>query len=111
MFNGAFLGVIFAGVDIGLAIGIGLSVIIAFAHTAFPRTVRLGNLPGTHVYRCASTSLLCLYACFPICHAPTASNRTGVSAGWHLAPVCMPEWHLVDVPEKCYATAFARTAM
>ncbi|KAK9802855.1 hypothetical protein WJX73_009168 [Symbiochloris irregularis] len=51
VFNGAFLGVIFAGVDIGLAIGIGMSIIIALWHTAFPKTVALGQLPSTHVYR------------------------------------------------------------
>lgn len=51
VFNGAFLGVIFAGVDIGLAIGIGMSIIIALWHTAFPKTVALGQLPHTSVYR------------------------------------------------------------
>ena len=51
VFNAAFFGVLFAGVDIGLAIGIGLSVVIALWHTAFPKTVRLGQLPNTYVYR------------------------------------------------------------
>ena len=51
VFNGAFLGVIFAGVDIGLAIGIGMSILIVLYRTAFPKTVRLGQLPSTFVYR------------------------------------------------------------
>ena len=51
VFLGAFLGVIFAGVDIGLAIGIGISVLIALWRTAFPKTVQLGQLPQTYVYR------------------------------------------------------------
>ena len=56
---GAFLGVLFAGVDIGLAIGIGMSLVIALYHTAFPKTVRLGQLPDTYVYRCVGDTPLC----------------------------------------------------
>ena len=53
VFNAALFGVMFAGVDIGLAIAIGSSVLLALFKTAFPRTAVLGHLPGTNVYRCA----------------------------------------------------------
>ena len=51
MFNAALFGVMFAGVDIGLAIAIGASIALAILKIAFPRTAILGHLPGTNVYR------------------------------------------------------------
>ena len=69
MFNGAFLGVLLAGVDIGLAIGIGMSVLIALWHTAFPKTVRLGQLPNTNVYRHAYCPPLCIVR-LDVCNMP-----------------------------------------
>lgn len=51
VFNAAMLGVWFAGVEIGLAIAIGLSVALALYKSAFPHTAVLGRLPGTTVYR------------------------------------------------------------
>ena len=51
VFNAAFFGVIFCGVEIGLAIAIGTSIGIALLKNAFPRTAVLGQLPGTSVYR------------------------------------------------------------
>ena len=49
----AAVAVMFAGVEIGLAISIGLSVVIALWKSAFPHTAVLGQLPDTTVYRCA----------------------------------------------------------
>ena len=49
----AAVTVMFAGVEIGLAISIGLSVVIALWKSAFPHTAVLGQLPDTTVYRCA----------------------------------------------------------
>ena len=51
VFNAAMLGVWFAGVELGLAIAIGLSVALALYKSAFPHTAVLGRLPGTTVYR------------------------------------------------------------
>ena len=53
VFNAAWLGVMFAGVEIGLAISIGLSVLIVLYKTGFPHHAVLGRLPGTTVYRSA----------------------------------------------------------
>ena len=50
----AAVAVMFAGVEIGLAISIGLSVVIALWKSAFPHTAVLGQLPDTTVYRCAA---------------------------------------------------------
>ena len=49
--NAALFGVMFAGVEIGLAIAIGTSFVLAILKVAFPRTAVLGHLPGTNVYR------------------------------------------------------------
>lgn len=51
VFNAALFGVMFAGVEIGLAIAIGTSFVLAILKVAFPRTAVLGHLPGTNVYR------------------------------------------------------------
>lgn len=51
VFNAAMLGVWFAGVELGLAISIGLSVALTLYKSAFPHTAVLGRLPGTTVYR------------------------------------------------------------
>lgn len=51
VFNAALFGVMFCGVEIGLAIAIGTSLVLAILKVAFPRTALLGNLPGTNVYR------------------------------------------------------------
>jgi sulfate transporter 4 len=47
----AFLGTMFAGVEIGLAISIGLAVLLVVIESAFPHTAVLGRIPGTTVYR------------------------------------------------------------
>ena len=51
VFTAAVLGVLFAGVEVGLAIAIGLSILLALFKSAFPHTAVLGRLPGTDVYR------------------------------------------------------------
>ena len=53
VFNVALFCVAFLGVEIGLAIAIGLSIAIILYKTAFPHTAVLGRLPQTTVYRCA----------------------------------------------------------
>ena len=58
VFNAALFGVLFAGVDIGLGIAIGVSVVIVLWMTAFPKSAQLGRLPGTTVYRCDADTLL-----------------------------------------------------
>ncbi|KAK9809119.1 hypothetical protein WJX72_009585 [[Myrmecia] bisecta] len=49
--NAALFGVMFAGIEKGLAIAIGLSVLLVLYKVAFPHTARLGRLPNTSVYR------------------------------------------------------------
>lgn len=53
IFNTALFCVAFLGVEIGLAIAIGLSIAIILYKTAFPHTAVLGRLPQTTVYRLA----------------------------------------------------------
>ncbi|KAI3834103.1 hypothetical protein MKW92_008831 [Papaver armeniacum] len=48
---GAFLGVIFASVEIGLLIAVSISFAKILLHVTRPRTVLLGRLPRTTVYR------------------------------------------------------------
>lgn len=47
----SFFGVLFAGIEIGLGIAIGLAVLIVVYESAFPHTALLGRIPGTGVYR------------------------------------------------------------
>ncbi|KAK9915884.1 hypothetical protein WJX75_005651 [Coccomyxa subellipsoidea] len=51
VFNVALFATMFAGVDLGLAISIGLSVVLALYKSAFPKTSVLGQLPETSVFR------------------------------------------------------------
>ncbi|KAF3432183.1 hypothetical protein FNV43_RR26922 [Rhamnella rubrinervis] len=47
----AFLGVIFISVQEGLAIAVGISIFKILLQITRPRTVVLGNIPGTDIYR------------------------------------------------------------
>lgn len=47
----AFLGVIFISVQEGLAIAVGISVFKILLQVTRPRTVVLGNIPGTDIFR------------------------------------------------------------
>lgn len=48
---GAFFGVIFASVELGLAIAVGISFAKILLQVTRPRTAILGKIPGTNVYR------------------------------------------------------------
>ncbi|XP_020586744.1 sulfate transporter 1.2-like [Phalaenopsis equestris] len=48
---GAFFGVVFANVEIGLLIAVSISFAKILLQVTRPRTALLGNLPGTTVYR------------------------------------------------------------
>ncbi|KAL6900795.1 hypothetical protein ACP4OV_005471 [Aristida adscensionis] len=48
---GAFFGVVFASVEIGLLISVAISFAKILLQVTRPRTVLLGNLPGTTIYR------------------------------------------------------------
>lgn len=48
---GGYLGVVFISVDIGLLIGVSLSLLRLVMHVMRPQTEVLGNIPGTRVYR------------------------------------------------------------
>eukprot|EP00246_Nothoceros_aenigmaticus_P011177 TRINITY_DN2953_c0_g1_i1.p1 TRINITY_DN2953_c0_g1~~TRINITY_DN2953_c0_g1_i1.p1 ORF type:complete len:672 (-),score=102.78 TRINITY_DN2953_c0_g1_i1:490-2505(-) len=48
---GAFFGVIFVSVEIGLLIAVCISMAKVLWHVTRPHTAQLGNLPGTNVYR------------------------------------------------------------
>ena len=58
VFNVALFCTMFAGVDIGLGISIGTSVVLALYKSAFPKTSMLGRLPDTTVYRYCHCYLL-----------------------------------------------------
>ncbi|KAF7808745.1 putative sulfate transporter 3.3 [Senna tora] len=47
----AFLGVIFISVQQGLALAVGLSIFKILLQVTRPKTVMLGNIPGTDIYR------------------------------------------------------------
>ncbi|KAK3023544.1 hypothetical protein RJ639_044898 [Escallonia herrerae] len=47
----AFLGVIFISVQEGLAIAVGLCIFKVLLQITRPKTVMLGNMPGTNIYR------------------------------------------------------------
>ncbi|KAK6120065.1 hypothetical protein DH2020_046195 [Rehmannia glutinosa] len=47
----AYIGVVFANIEIGLILAIGLSILRVLLFIARPRTLVLGNIPDTKVYR------------------------------------------------------------
>jgi sulfate transporter 4 len=47
----ACFGTMFLGVEIGLGIAVGVSLLIVIYESAYPHTIVLGRLPGTTVYR------------------------------------------------------------
>lgn len=49
-----FVFTLFLGVEIGILVGVGLSVLLVLYRTAFPRIAMLGRLPGTNIYRNAA---------------------------------------------------------
>eukprot|EP00669_Euglena_mutabilis_P006451 TRINITY_DN2065_c0_g1_i1.p1 TRINITY_DN2065_c0_g1~~TRINITY_DN2065_c0_g1_i1.p1 ORF type:complete len:322 (+),score=84.10 TRINITY_DN2065_c0_g1_i1:962-1927(+) len=56
VFTVAFLGTTFLGVDLGLAIAIGVSILLVVLKSAFPHITVLGHLPGTTIYRSVTMS-------------------------------------------------------
>lgn len=47
----AFLGTLFLGVELGLGIAVGVSLMLVVFESAYPHTAILGRLPGTTEYR------------------------------------------------------------
>jgi sulfate transporter 4 len=47
----AFLGTLFLGVELGLGIAVGISLLLVIFESAYPHTAVLGRLPGTTEYR------------------------------------------------------------
>lgn len=47
----AFCGTLFLGVELGLSIAVGISLLLVIFESAYPHTSVLGRLPGTHQYR------------------------------------------------------------
>ncbi|KAL3532429.1 hypothetical protein ACH5RR_005950 [Cinchona calisaya] len=47
----AFFGVVFISMDMGLLLSVGLALIRALLYVARPATCKLGNLPGSKLYR------------------------------------------------------------
>ena len=47
----ACMGTMFLGVEIGLAIAVGVSLLLVIYESAYPHTAVLGRLPGTTIYR------------------------------------------------------------
>ncbi|PSR86092.1 Sulfate transporter 3.1 like [Actinidia chinensis var. chinensis] len=48
---GAYMGVVFGSVEIGLVIAVGLSLLRVLLFVARPRTLVLGNIPNSMIYR------------------------------------------------------------
>ncbi|GFZ19718.1 sulfate transporter 3;2 [Actinidia rufa] len=48
---GAYIGVVFGSVEIGLVIAVGLSLLRVLLFVARPRTLVLGNIPNSMIYR------------------------------------------------------------
>lgn len=48
---GAYLGVVFGSVEIGLVVAVGISILRVLLFVARPRTTVLGNIPNTMIYR------------------------------------------------------------
>ena len=46
-----FLFTLFLGVEVGILVGVGVSLVLVIYKTAFPRITSLGQLPGTTIYR------------------------------------------------------------
>ena len=47
----AFIGTLFLGVELGLGIAVGISLLLVVFESAYPHTAVLGRLPGTTEYR------------------------------------------------------------
>ena len=47
----AFIGTLFLGVEMGLGLSVGISLLLVIFESAYPHTAVLGRLPGTHQYR------------------------------------------------------------
>ena len=47
----AFIGTLFLGVELGLGMSVGISLLLVIFESAYPHTAVLGRLPGTHHYR------------------------------------------------------------
>jgi len=47
----AFIGTLFLGVELGLSLAVGISLLLVIFESAYPPTAELGRLPGTHHYR------------------------------------------------------------
>ncbi len=47
----AFIGTLFLGVELGLSLAIGISLLLVVFESAYPHTAVLGRLPGTTEYR------------------------------------------------------------
>ena len=48
---GAYLGVVFGSVEIGLVVAVSISILRVLLFIARPRTTMLGNVPNTMIYR------------------------------------------------------------
>jgi sulfate transporter 4 len=46
----AFIGTLFLGVELGLGLSVGISLLLVIFESAYPHTAVLGRLPGTHQY-------------------------------------------------------------
>ncbi|KAK9086952.1 hypothetical protein Syun_029346 [Stephania yunnanensis] len=51
VFMSAFLGVVFASVEIGLVIAVSLSLLRVLLYISRPRTLVIGNIPGSKMYK------------------------------------------------------------
>ncbi len=98
VFNVALFCTMFAGVDIGLGISIGVSVILALYKSAFPKTSVLGRLPETTVFRYwSSVSRLLVGSCVEhsalrlTCKSRARAMHYRACSGWYIS--CNAAYH------------------
>jgi MFS superfamily sulfate permease-like transporter len=93
----SFIGVLFAGVEIGLAIAIGIAVLRVIYESAFPHTAVLGRLPEVR-----RAQLLCaaLIRC-ALCLLPGADAQSPNERRCHIDRCLTPPPCSADVRATC----------
>ena len=87
VWSAAFLGTIFAGVEIGLGIAIGLAIFLVVYRSAFPHIAVLGQLPETGAHLIGERWHILVSRICKLCSAraqPTIAARARTASGRRL---------------------------
>jgi len=104
----AFLGTLFLGVELGLGISVGISILLVLYESAYPPTAVLGRLPGTHQYRNVKQypgvetydGIVCIRIDAPIYFANTQHIREKVQKYYRRAQEQLSVSHHQQDPEE-----------